>query len=142
LSDNEIRDAIISLITAGYETTSGAMAWAIYTLLTLPGAWDHAADEVHRVLGDRPPAAADLDALTCFNGVVYETLRLYTPGGDFCPQSDTGPVVRRAPHPGGPVTDLQPVCHPSAPRAVARTNRIPAGALGPRLTGLPQARAP
>ena len=26
LSDNEIRDAVISLITAGYETTSGAMA--------------------------------------------------------------------------------------------------------------------
>ena len=44
------------------------MAWAIYTLLTLPGAWDHAADEVHRVLGDRPPAAGDLDALTYFNG--------------------------------------------------------------------------
>jgi cytochrome P450 len=80
LSDNEIRDSIISLITAGYETTSGAMAWAIYTLLTLPGAWDNAADEVNRVVGDRPPAAADLDALTYLNGVVHETLRLYSPG--------------------------------------------------------------
>ena len=50
LSDNEIRDSVISLITAGYETTSGALAWAIYTLLTLPGAWDTAADEVRRVL--------------------------------------------------------------------------------------------
>ncbi len=80
LSDNEIRDSIISLITAGYETTSGAMAWAIYTLLTLPGAWDTAADEVNRVLGGRPPAASDLDALTYLNGVVHETLRLYTPG--------------------------------------------------------------
>jgi cytochrome P450 len=80
LSDNEIRDSIISLITAGYETTSGALAWATYTLLTLPGAWDAAADEVHRVLGDRPPAAEDLAALTYLNGVVHETLRLYTPG--------------------------------------------------------------
>jgi cytochrome P450 len=80
LSDDEIRDSIISLITAGYETTSGAMAWATYTLLTLPGAWDAAADEVNRVLGDRPPAADDLAALTYLNGVVHETLRLYTPG--------------------------------------------------------------
>jgi cytochrome P450 len=80
LSDNEIRDSIISLITAGYETTSGALAWAIYTLLSLPGAWDSAADEVHRVLGDRPPVAGDLDALTYLNGVVHETLRLYPPG--------------------------------------------------------------
>jgi cytochrome P450 len=80
LSDEEIRDSIISLITAGYETTSGALAWAIYTLLTLPGAWDNAGDEVNRVLGDRPPAAADLDRLTYLNGVVHETLRLYSPG--------------------------------------------------------------
>jgi cytochrome P450 len=80
LSNEEIRDSIISLITAGYETTSGALAWAIYTLLTLPGAWDNAADEVNRVLGDRPPAATDLDGLTYLNGVVHETLRLYSPG--------------------------------------------------------------
>jgi cytochrome P450 len=80
LSDNEIRDSIISLITAGYETTSGAMAWAIYTLLSLPGAWDTAVGEVQRVLGGRPPAPGDLDALTYLNGVVHETLRLYPPG--------------------------------------------------------------
>ncbi|WP_085191421.1 cytochrome P450 [Mycobacterium sp. IEC1808] len=80
LSDDEIRDAVISLITAGYETTSGALAWAIYSLLSLPGAWDTAVDEVRRVLGDRPPAAADLDALVYLDGVVHETLRLYPPG--------------------------------------------------------------
>jgi cytochrome P450 len=78
-SDNEIRDSVISLITAGYETTSGALAWAIYALLSLPGAWDTAADEGRRVLG-RPPAAGDLAALTYLNGVVHETLRLYPPG--------------------------------------------------------------
>ncbi|MCV7125665.1 cytochrome P450 [Mycobacterium lacus] len=80
LSDNEIRDAIVSLVTAGYETTSGALAWATYTLLTLPGAWDTVADEVDRVLGGRPPATPDLDALAYLNGVVHETLRLYSPG--------------------------------------------------------------
>lgn len=80
LSDNEIRDTVISLITAGYETTSGALAWAIYTLLSMPGAWDTAAGEVARVLGARPPAAGDLTALTYLNGVVHETLRLYSPG--------------------------------------------------------------
>ncbi|WP_139273243.1 cytochrome P450 [Mycobacterium paraffinicum] len=80
LSDNEIRDAVISLITAGYETTSGALAWAIYMLLSVPGAWDTAAEEVARVLGGRPPGAGDLTALTYLNGVVHETLRLYPPG--------------------------------------------------------------
>ena len=80
LSDNEIRDSVVSLITAGYETTSGALAWAIYTLLSQPDAWDTAADEVNRVLAGKPPTAADLTALTYLNGVVHETLRLYPPG--------------------------------------------------------------
>jgi cytochrome P450 len=80
LSDNEIRDSVISLITAGYETTSGAMAWATHALLTVPGTWDAAAAEVRRVCGDRPPGADDLAALTYLNGVVHETLRLYPPG--------------------------------------------------------------
>ncbi|UGT94334.1 cytochrome P450 [Mycobacterium ostraviense] len=80
LSDNEIRDEIVSLITAGYETTSGALAWAAHTLLTLPGAWETAAHEVARVLGGNPPAASDIGSLTYLNGVVQETLRLYSPG--------------------------------------------------------------
>ncbi|WP_158019104.1 cytochrome P450 [Mycobacterium basiliense] len=80
LSDNEIRDEVVSLITAGYETTSGALAWAAYTLLTLPGAWDTAAQEVQRALGGAAPTADDLPALPYLNGVVHETLRLYSPG--------------------------------------------------------------
>jgi cytochrome P450 len=80
LTHNEIRDAIVSLITAGYETTSGALAWAVYALLNVPGAWDNAAAEVDRVLGAGPPTAQNIAALTYLNGIVQETLRLYSPG--------------------------------------------------------------
>ncbi|OBK18879.1 cytochrome P450 [Mycobacterium asiaticum] len=80
LRDNEIRDQIVSMITAGFETTSAALAWAAYTLLIMPGAWDAAADEVERVLGGQAPTAADISGLTYLNGVVHETLRLYSPG--------------------------------------------------------------
>jgi cytochrome P450 len=80
LTRNEIRDQVVSLIAAGYETTSGAMAWAVYALLNVPGAWDSAAAEVGRVLGTGPPTAQNLGALTYLNGVVQETLRLYSPG--------------------------------------------------------------
>ncbi|MDP7728964.1 MULTISPECIES: cytochrome P450 [Mycobacterium] len=78
LSDNEIRDMIVSLIADGYEVTSGALAWAIYALLTVPGAWDAAAAEVRRVLNGRPPTPATLRDLTYLNGVVHETVRLCT----------------------------------------------------------------
>jgi cytochrome P450 len=79
LRDNEIRDQIVSLIAAGYETTSAAMGWAVYNLLANPGVWESAAAEVRDVLGDRAPVSADLNALTYLNGVVHETLRLYPP---------------------------------------------------------------
>lgn len=80
LTHIEIRDLVVSLIAAGYETTSGALAWAIYALLNVPGAWDNAAAEVGRVFGSGPPTAQSLAALTYLNGVVQETLRLWTPG--------------------------------------------------------------
>jgi cytochrome P450 len=79
LSDKEIRDQMVSLIAAGYETTSAAMAWAVYGLLSTPGVWDQAAAEVHDVLDGRRPAAGDLDRLPYLRGVVSETLRLYPP---------------------------------------------------------------
>jgi cytochrome P450 len=79
LSDNEICDSVVQLINAGNDTTASALTWAVYSLMTLPGAWDTAADEVERVLGDRPPTTADLDSLTFLYGVVQETLRLYPP---------------------------------------------------------------
>lgn len=80
LSDNEIRDQVVSLIAAGYETTSGAVAWAIYAMLSTPDVWERAANEVQSILGGRVPGADDLKALTYLNGVVHETLRLYPPG--------------------------------------------------------------
>jgi cytochrome P450 len=78
LSDREIRDQVVNLISAD-ETTHPLMPWAIYGLLTAPGAWDRAASEVRDVLGDRWPEANDMKQLTYLNGVVRETLRLYPP---------------------------------------------------------------
>jgi cytochrome P450 len=79
LSDQEIRDQVVTLIAAGYETTSAAAAWAVYAMLSTPGVWDRAAEEVRGVLGDRPPGRGDLSKLDYLNGVVRETLRLYSP---------------------------------------------------------------
>lgn len=79
LRDDEIRDQIVSLIAAGYETTSAAMGWAVYGLLSNSGVWETAAAEVEDVLQGRAPDAADLKNLTYLGGVVHETLRLYPP---------------------------------------------------------------
>lgn len=79
LTDLEVRDQVVSLIAAGYETTGAAAAWAVYALLSTPGAWARARAEVFDVLGTGGPTVAGLGELHYLNGVVQETLRLYPP---------------------------------------------------------------
>ena len=80
LSDAEIRDQVVSLIAAGYHTTSGALGWAVRALLHEPGVWDKARAEVAEVIGDAPPTADTLKSMRYLDGVVHESLRLWPPG--------------------------------------------------------------
>ena len=79
LSDTEVRDQVVSLIAAGYETTSAAMAWAVHATAAVPGLWDRARDEAHEVLGGAPPDADTLPRLELLRAIVDETLRLFPP---------------------------------------------------------------
>lgn len=65
LTDVEVRDQVVSLIAAGYDTTSGGAGWVMHELLHNDGAWKRAAAEV-----DTPH----------LDHVVRETLRLWPPG--------------------------------------------------------------
>ena len=65
LTDQEVRDQVVSLIAAGYDTTSGAAGWVMQELLRNDEAWKRAAAEV-----DTPH----------LDNVVNETLRLWPPG--------------------------------------------------------------
>ena len=80
LSDDEIRDQVVSLIAAGYHTTSGAVAWAVRALLHEPGVWDKARAEVDEILGTAAPTVETLTSLRYLDGVVHESLRLWPPG--------------------------------------------------------------
>ena len=110
VGDQEIRDQVVTLIAAGYGTTSAAAAWAVYAMLSTPGC-GIVPLRVRGVLGDRP-RRGDLSKLDYLNGVVRETLRLYSCG-------DVRPLGRHGFHsPAGrskPVTCCcTAVCHPSA----------------------------
>ena len=79
LSETEVRDQVVSLIAAGYETTSAAMAWTLYALASRPGMMARARVQLRSVCGEQPPAAADLPELTLLRAIVTESLRLYPP---------------------------------------------------------------
>jgi cytochrome P450 len=80
LTDEERRDQVVSLIAAGYDTTSAAVGWTVLELLRSPDAWGKAKAEVDERLGDRPPDADDLRAMPYTAAVVNEALRLWPPG--------------------------------------------------------------
>lgn len=79
LSDEEIRDQIRGLIAAGYDTTSSAAAWLIYSLGTNPRALAPVRTQVRDVLGDNPPTIDDLRQLDTVDAAIRETLRLWPP---------------------------------------------------------------
>lgn len=76
LSEQEMRDNLMTLIFAGHETTAHSATWAFYLLAKHPDKAEKLHAEIARVVGARPLMAADLDALPYLAQVVKESLRL------------------------------------------------------------------
>ena len=79
MSDRQLRDELITLLSAGHETTANALSWTWYLLARHPAAAARLAAELRDVLGERPPAAADVPRLEFTEHVVLEAMRLYPP---------------------------------------------------------------
>jgi cytochrome P450 len=92
LTDDEIRDQVVTLIGAGYDTTAATLAWMLWRVSLAPGLWGRLRDEADRVLGrpDRSatPDVAALGALELADAVVRETTRLH-PAGVIAPREAT-----------------------------------------------------
>jgi cytochrome P450 len=73
----ELRDQVLIFLLAGHETTATSLAFALHLLARHPEEQALARAEVVRVLGDRTPTAADLDALPYLTMVLKEAMRLY-----------------------------------------------------------------
>jgi cytochrome P450 len=80
MDDRQARDEVMTLLVAGYETTTNALAWMWHLLTQHPAVYDRVQEEAQRVLGGRTPQASDLPALPYAQQVVKESMRLYPPG--------------------------------------------------------------
>jgi cytochrome P450 len=79
LSDEEIRDELVTFLLAGHETTANALTWTWFLLSQFRSIRERLIQELHDVLGDRLPMAADVSRL-CYTKMVWqESLRLYSP---------------------------------------------------------------
>lgn len=79
LSDEEIRDELITFLLAGHETTANALTWTWFLLSHYRSVRERLTRELSEVLGDRLPDAADLPRLGYMKMIWDESLRLYPP---------------------------------------------------------------
>jgi len=83
MSDQQLRDEMMTLFLAGHETTAMALTWTWYLISQHPDVEAKLFGELHRVLGGRQPAAADLPELPYTEMIVREAMRLYPPAAGF-----------------------------------------------------------
>ncbi len=76
LSRQEIRDALLTLIFAGHDTTSVALAWALEQTVPRAEVMERIADELQRTSGGAPPAADQLHRLEYLDAAIRESLRI------------------------------------------------------------------
>jgi cytochrome P450 len=80
LTDEQIRDQVLTLLFAGHDTTTSTVAFLFYELARHPEWAERVARERLEVAGERAPSAAELfTAMPDLSAAVDETLRLYPP---------------------------------------------------------------
>jgi len=85
LTDAEIRDQVVTLIGAGYDTTAASHAWMLWCTALAPDTWKALRAEADEVFGPPDVEPRDLDhtplsALDYADRVMRETLRLHPAG--------------------------------------------------------------
>jgi cytochrome P450 len=79
MTDQQIRDEIVTLFLAGHETTANALSWTWYLLAQHPAVEQKLHEELDSVLHGRIPTLADLKNLPYTEQVLQESMRLYPP---------------------------------------------------------------
>ncbi len=79
MSDRQVRDEILTLMSTGYETLGDGLTWMWTLLGRHPEAEAEVGDELVRVLGARAATAGDLQDLPLLEAALAETFRLYPP---------------------------------------------------------------
>jgi len=92
MTDEQLRDEIITIFLAGYETVANALTWTWLLLAQNPEAEARFHAELDRVLGGRTATMDDLPQLRYTEMVFAESMRIYPPAWAMGRQS-TAPVA-------------------------------------------------
>jgi cytochrome P450 len=79
MSDRQLRDEVITLLSAGHETTATALAWTWYLIAKHPPVEARLGAELQNILVGRAPTVDDVPRLQYAEHIVMESMRLYPP---------------------------------------------------------------
>lgn len=79
LDNTTIRDQLMTMLIAGHDTATAALAWTFHLLGGHPDAMGRVQSEIDTVLNGAPPTAENVMGLTYLGQIIDETLRLYPP---------------------------------------------------------------
>lgn len=81
MTDDLIRDQLLTLFIAGHDTSTSSLSWSLYLLGKYPDALAHAVAEVDEIFENThfPPNIDQLNQLHFLDQVFKEALRLYPP---------------------------------------------------------------
>jgi cytochrome P450 len=79
MTDQQLRDEVLTIFLAGHETTSNALSWTFYLLSKHPEVARRLRAEINDVLGGRTPGIHDLPHLKYTLMVIEESMRILPP---------------------------------------------------------------
>ncbi|MGR9116374.1 MAG: cytochrome P450 [Gammaproteobacteria bacterium] len=94
MSEQQLRDEMITIFSAGHETTANLMTWTFFLLAKNPDIAAKLRNELDRVLSGKTPGHEDLDRLIYTKAVLSEALRFRPPAGVLIRRLNTDTVVQ------------------------------------------------
>jgi cytochrome P450 len=79
MTNEQLRDEVLTLFLAGHETTANALTWTLYLLSQNPEIEAKLQAEVDAILNGKVPSVADMPQLKYAEMVLAESMRLYPP---------------------------------------------------------------
>jgi cytochrome P450 len=106
MTDQQLRDEVLTLLTAGHETIGAALSWTWHLLSLNPEIQSDLAREVSGVLNGRTPTPADLPKMPLATAVFEESMRLYPPAWGMPREAIEPDVINGYPVPAKAIVNL------------------------------------
>ena len=116
MSDQQLRDEVLTLLLGGHETTAMALTWTWYLLSRHPEVERRLHAELDTVLSGQRPSVEHLDALPYTRMVIQEAMRLYPPVFGFTRFATASDEIGGYPVPAKSIMFLSAYCthrHPA-----------------------------